>query len=178
MLPQHTTRPRHPLAERFWAKVQKTDTCWLWTAHITTQGYGQISEGGDHGRRRLAHRVAYELAYGPIPAGLQVCHHCDVRTCVRPDHLFLGTAYDNIRDCIHKGRHVTTRQRKPIQERRDIRRYGEANGSAILTADQVRAIRRLHAEEGMSTRALGRMFGVSSTLVSRIVRRLAWAHLP
>jgi hypothetical protein len=93
-----------PIAERFWSKVWITDTCWIWTGAMTAAGelgYGILKV--DRSRRNvLAHRFAYELTHGPIPSGLMVCHTCDVRKCVRPDHLFLGTAKDNVRDAIAK----------------------------------------------------------------------------
>lgn len=98
---------------RFWSKVQKTDDCWLWRATRFPKGYGQIKIKG---RRRLAHRVAWELTNGPIPDGLQVCHHCDNPPCVRPDHLFLGTQSDNIQDAVSKGRMPFNLKRPPIPE--------------------------------------------------------------
>jgi hypothetical protein len=88
--------PLAPLSERFWAKVQKTATCWLWTGARTRSGYGKIGQMG--GNPQDTHRVSWELHNGAIPDGLLVCHHCDVKLCIRPDHLFLGTHLDNARD--------------------------------------------------------------------------------
>lgn len=96
------------LAERFWEKVEKTDGCWLWTASLTNKGYGEFRL--NEPSPILAHRVAYELAHGPIPPGLFVCHHCDNPPCVRPDHLFLGTQKDNAQDMVRKGRHANTKK--------------------------------------------------------------------
>ena len=92
--------PRRSLAERFWPRVRKGDGCWEWQGHRSSHGYGKIGCGGkDIG----THRVAWELAHGPIPAGMHVCHRCDNPPCVRPDHLFLGTHSDNMRDLAEKG---------------------------------------------------------------------------
>lgn len=74
------------LQERFWAKVEKTATCWIWTGS-TTYGYGAISIGGRAGRPHAAHRVSYEMANGPIPAGMDIDHKCHNRVCVNPGHL-------------------------------------------------------------------------------------------
>lgn len=90
----------------FEAHIQKTDSCWLWTGSKTSFGYGQMSFGPHDGSRRTwpAHKVSWMLHKGDIPDGLFVCHQCDNPPCVNPDHLFLGTAGDNTRDCISKGR--------------------------------------------------------------------------
>ena len=97
-------RQQRTLEDRFWSKVTKTDTCWLWTAS-RAKGYGSFSDWLNH-RKLQAHRVSYEMAYGIIPDGLWVLHTCDVRACVRPDHLFLGTAKDNTADMMAKGRAI------------------------------------------------------------------------
>ncbi len=95
--------PRTPFEVRFWHKVNKTETCWLWTGHTNYSGYGLFrrSRGSQEVR---AHRVSWDLHYGQVPEGLLVLHKCDVRNCVNPDHLFLGTQPDNVRDCEVKGR--------------------------------------------------------------------------
>lgn len=98
---------RRPLADRFWEKVHKTESCWLWTASVKDGfPYGQIGHPGTRTPRR-AHRVSWELHNGPIPAGLFVLHKCDNPRCVRPDHLFLGTQSDNLKDAYSKGRMVS-----------------------------------------------------------------------
>lgn len=90
-----------PLEERFWAKVTKTEGCWLWTGSTGEWGYGKFNVSR---RTRTATRGAWEFTYGPIPEGKQVLHHCDTPACVRPDHLFLGTHDDNQEDKGRKGR--------------------------------------------------------------------------
>ena len=81
------------VADRFWPKVNKTDTCWLWTGSIKEKGYGRFFLNK---RKVPAHRVAYELVKGPIPEGLQIDHLCRVRHCVNPDHLEAVTCRTNI----------------------------------------------------------------------------------
>lgn len=102
-------RPTQTLEERFWQKVRKDGPvhpilgtrCWLWTASNLNGRYGQLKIGD---RMIRAHRVSYELHYGPIPDGMKCLHHCDNGFCIRPDHLFLGTQADNVHDMIKKDR--------------------------------------------------------------------------
>ena len=96
------------VADRFWAKVEKTDGCWLWTASTINSGYGAV---GFMGHRTTAHRMSWFLAHGSWP-DLCVLHRCDVKLCVRPDHLFLGTQADNVRDMDEKGRRRNAQDRK------------------------------------------------------------------
>lgn len=144
-----------PVETRFWRKVNKTETCWLWTGS-TTDGYGMI--GTENSRAvRGAHRVSWELAHGPIPAGLCVLHRCDVRACVRPDHLFLGTRDDNMRDRNQKGRQA----------------QHERHGKARLSAEEVAEIRKKSAA-GATQRALASSYGVGKGTIQHIVSDKTW----
>jgi hypothetical protein len=174
--------PVRPLLERFWGRVNRTDTCWLWTGHTIGHGYGMIKHNGTS---ILTHRLSYELHYDAIPDGLYCLHHCDTPSCVRPDHLFLGTAQDNSRDMSSKGRQWA--QRDPLMFKQTLAAFyrqhpeqqsrGERNGNAKLTADQVRAIRRTYASGNISKTMLARTFGISVSLVFQITSRLTWRHL-
>ena len=105
-----------PLIERFWAKVKKTKKCWLWTAHTNNRGYGQIYVR-EHKKKELAHRAAWFLATGEWPTKL-VLHKCDNPRCVRHSHHFEGTATDNAKDSIAKGRHGYGKEASDIQRRK------------------------------------------------------------
>jgi hypothetical protein len=149
-----------PLAERFWSHVdiQAPDECWLWTGALDGKGYGVITV--DYKTAR-AHRKSYELSIGPIPTGLLICHKCDVRACVNPQHLFPGTYYDNAVDMYQKGRSNPPRHR------------GEKHGNAKVTEETVRLIR----SDTRSTVAISRETGLSETQVSRIRKRECWQHI-
>jgi len=130
--------------------------CWLWTGPADDAGYGVFTR---HGERSVkAHRASWEHHCGPIPDGLKVLHKCDVRCCVNPAHLFLGTQADNVADMVTKGRH------KPAPSR-----FGSANPMAKFTADEVALVRALVAG-GSTQRAVASATGMSPMTVSRIVR--------
>ena len=95
---------RTPNEIRFWRFVEKGPGCWTWTGAKGQEGYGKFSVLIPRLHQIRAHRFSYELHFGPLPAGMQVCHHCDTPSCVRPDHLFVGTQLDNMRDMVAKGR--------------------------------------------------------------------------
>lgn len=146
--------------KRFWTKVKKTSTCWLWQSHILPSGYGQFWLDG---RARPAHRVAYENLRGAIPKGMLACHKCDVRDCVRPFHLFVDTDMDNTRDAARKGRLHKAR--------------GSRAGSAKLTKSQVRRIKKLLLQ-GVSQREIARRFNLRSySTIWWIAHGHTWRHV-
>jgi len=106
------TGTRRSAADRFWEKVDTSRECWEWTGSKRPLGYGQMGIPGTN-RPVGAHRISWELHFGPIPDDMFVCHRCDNPKCVRPDHLFLGTPTDNVRDMVAKGRHKTPFRHSP-----------------------------------------------------------------
>lgn len=155
---------RLPLAARFEASHMPVTECgcWLWLGKVDGEGYGSITH---RGREWRAHRMAWELAHGALPPGLSVCHRCDVRVCVNPAHLFLGTQGDNVRDCWRKGR-----------GRHAVRR-GDGSLPVRLVAAQVRAIRAAGAA-GELQATIAKAFGVTTSHVSRILTGRSWGYLP
>lgn len=155
-----------PATERFWSKVDKSGECWLWTANKDRRGYGQFFW---QGRPQIATHFAWELANGPIPDGLWVLHRCDVPSCVRVEHLFLGTHTDNMQDMIAKGR----QGRVP----HDNYSRGEHRWSARLTASQVLEIRERHAQGAATPNELAAEFGVTASNIYAITQRKSWKHI-
>jgi hypothetical protein len=147
-------------SDRFFAKVLKTEGCWLWQGARDRQGYGIFRF--PHGNKK-AHRVSWSLAYGKdVPVGVLICHHCDNPPCVRPEHLFTGTVRDNYVDSRVKGR-----ARAPM---------GEEQHSAKLTPADVVAMRRL-AADGATHSDLASQFGVCRSSVGNTVNKLTWRHI-
>lgn len=134
--------------------------CWEWQRSRNQHGYGTLTVKG---RRAYAHRLAYELAKGPIPLGMHILHECDNPRCINPDHLIAGTQSKNMADC-----HARGRSRIPSPRMR-----GESNGSAKLSQKQVDAIRDGLAA-GVTQKQLATRFGVSQTLISRINTGRIW----
>ncbi len=130
--------------------------CWIWTGMKSKTGYGQVKRDG---KFIFAHRYSYQIHKGDL-GGLFVLHKCDIRLCVNPEHLSLGTQKDNQQDMKRKMRHA----------------FGERSPNAKLTDEDVLRIYALHAK-GMGTIRLAKMFGVTKNLTWRIVRGLQWTHL-
>ena len=146
------------VADRFWAKVDRgrADDCWEWTASLDGKGYGQFFPKTDASVR--AHRWSFADTYGPIPDTLCVCHKCDNPKCVNPNHLFLGTHADNMRDMRRKGRHPGPGF------------AGESHPNVKLTDSQVREIRAGYSGAWGEQTRLAQEYGVHKTLISTIVR--------
>lgn len=166
--------PRKSLMERFFEKVQKTQSCWVWTAARYRTGYGSIGLGDGRGSAK-AHRVSWELHKGPIPNGIEVCHQCDNPLCVNPDHLWLGTHAENMRDMAQKKR-STIGDRNPSRLYPERVARGERNGHAKLDETDVHAL-RIMARCGQKHGDIARVFGISSSLVSMIAAGKRWHHL-
>ncbi len=133
--PAHPTKPQ-------------LGSCWLWTGAKHKTGYGWISAYLSNAI--YAHRAAWVIFRCAIPSDREICHSCDNRPCVNPDHLFLGTRADNVRDCVDKGRH---------------------KGNRKLTDDQVRQIRDGFAKSGLSMRVFGAQFSVSPATICEVLSR-------
>lgn len=163
--------------QRFWKKVRKTETCWIWTASKRGKGYGAFSYTRDGKMiQDRAHRYSWEIHRGTIPDGLCVLHNCpggDNPACVNPAHLFLGTKKQNNEDMMQKGRY--NRARATPQQGSKYER-GEKHHAARLTAEIVREIRDAR-ESGESFGSLSRRYELSIGHVFRIATRKAWTHV-
>jgi hypothetical protein len=150
------------LAQRLDRRLDKSGECWVWTGYCQSRGgYGRIGVGNR--KMEGTHRVAWELANGPIPPGMMVLHSCDVPACCNPAHLHLGTAADNTREMLERGRAADRR--------------GERAGRAKLTEAQVLEIRERYAAGNTSYRKLAPEYGVSYMSIQHAVRRITWAHI-
>lgn len=158
--------------DRFWAKVDTSSDCWLWTG-ARVRGYGQFSLG-DH-QRVYSHRFSYSLAYGPILDGLNVLHHCDNPPCVRPDHLFLGTDLDNMQDKVAKGR-AATGARNGVHTHPERVTRGEASHRARMTVAQVLEARQRRAS-GEKVVSIAHDLGVSLSGLYQALGGNSWRHL-
>jgi hypothetical protein len=147
---------RRVTAEDFWGRVRKTGGCWLWIAGKFASGYGSF-------RSQYAHRISYEMHFGPIPKGIEVCHNCpggDNPACVNPAHLFLGTHAENMADAAVKSRMPR----------------GENRHNAKLTDELVRQIRAARAT-GRTYVQIANDLGVSRHNASLVSRGITWRHV-
>lgn len=144
--------------DRFMSKVEKTDTCWLWKASKNKAGYAHFGiRKNEKSFMAVGSRVSFEHFNGPIPEGLCVLHACDVRHCVNPEHLFLGTKRDNSDDMIRKGRAV------------HIGLKGPTNPNSKLSWKQARQIRHLYSTGDFSQRFLAQLFHLSLATVQDVL---------
>ena len=151
--------PRRSFSDRFLEKVDQAAPggCWAWTAAMDRNGYGRV---GRNGKIVFAHRASWEMRHGPITDGAFVLHGCDNPACVNPDHLFLGTQAENMKDMRKKGR-----GRMPI----GVRVYGERNGATKLSDEAVTEIRSLAGI--LPQRSVAARYGISPAQVCRIQTR-------
>ena len=149
------TRSKIPVADRFWKKVQKTDTCWLWTAGKDKCGYGQFMNAEKVCNQ--AHRFSWAIYNGDIPTGMCILHSCDRPECVNPDHLKLGTYQENMKERDRKKRNA----------------WGEKMGNSRLTEEKVLEIRA----SSNSYWSLSKVYGVSQTTIRAAKLGLTWSRL-
>ena len=145
--------------ERFMEKVNKTSTCWLWKASLNRLGYGQFSINN---KMKKAHRYSYELFVGEIPEGMKVLHKCDIRNCVNPKHLFIGTQNDNVLDMCKKGRNVFVPQ------------PADKNPMAKLTWEIVEEMRNMRKTTGLSYMKISKLFNISQMTAFRAITGESW----
>lgn len=141
-------------------EVRKPEQCWLWTAALTKAGYGVFRM---RNKTVYAHRLTLQSINPVDPEGPQhACHSCDIPNCANPSHLWWGTALDNSRDSVDKGR--------------AFMKLGNENPFAKLTDDKVLHIRRLSLE-GATRKTLADMFNVSPYTIRSVVRLERWKHV-
>ncbi len=154
--------PTISLSDRFWSKVDKSagpEGCWPWTGYRMKSGYGQLARGTRSEGRVLAHRVAFELAYGHPPTN-HVLHACDNGWCVNPLHLRDGTDADNAADKVARHRQI----------------IGIDTASAVLNDEAVRVI-RVAIAGGCTISQIARAFRVHRTTIRDVRERRTWAHV-
>jgi hypothetical protein len=183
--------------ERFEDKFVKSESgCWEWIGGKYVGGYGVFYF---RGKKRGAHRVSYILYVGEILNGLSVCHKCDNPSCVNPNHLFLGTQLDNVRDMFSKGRgilpdcngrilsqetkdkisksHLGKRHSEEHKDKIAIHSRGENNKNAILIERDVAEIRQLHSMYGIPRKAIASEYGISVVTANKIISNKTWKHI-
>jgi hypothetical protein len=177
-MPNQYTRNPKTMADRFWAKVDRSggpDACWPWRGYIP-KGWGGYGRFWTSSGNKPAHRVAYELLHGPLPEGVEACHSCDNPPCCNGRHLFPGTHAQNMADMSQKGR-AATGGRNFLHCNPERRAHGEHVFGARLTADDVLTIRARRAADRTPYHVIAAEYGVSTSCVHRACVGDTWRHL-
>lgn len=148
--------------------------CWLWGGTFLNSGYGVMTIG-DGAKQDSAHRLSWKLHRGEIAPGLFVCHRCDNRACVNPDHLFLGTNAENMADMHQKKRHQSGDRHWSRRMPHKVPK-GERQWKAALTEAGVREIRAAHAA-GERQVDISLRTGIGQRTISRVIKRATWKHI-
>jgi hypothetical protein len=146
---------------KLFARIDRSGPCWLWTAG-KDHGYGRVKINGKYFR---VHRIIWEMYFGPIPDDIHVLHKCDNPPCCNPEHLFLGTQADNVKDMQDKGRGYKIPPKS-----------GERNPNAKLTTNEVMFIREMAMS--LSYGEIASVLKLPRTTVRKIILRKTWAHVP
>lgn len=149
---------RDLMIKKFWALIDKTEECWLWTKYRDRDGYGKFMFNY---KGFKACKLAYILTYGPVPDGICVLHKCDNPPCCRPEHLYLGTQADNVADRVNRGRQLR----------------GESHPLTVLNNKEVLDIRRQFTGGRGEQTKLAAIYNVSLAMINRIIRRRTWTHI-
>ena len=199
-------RGRNPgeksIEERFWSKVRRTNRCWLWIGAVGTNGYGFIRIRDRRAKRPpkgipndfihlshiLAHRLSYYIHHGSIPPGKIVCHHCNVKICVNPNHIYSGTYSDNAHDTIKSGKNIGKNhwaRKHPEKVLRGNDHWTRKHPEKItwrgvnhylskLSLSDISRIRSLYVPRKFSQRKLSKMFGTKQGTIYNIVNQLSY----
>lgn len=173
---------------RFWSKVKKTNSCWIWIGSVYSNGYGCFFVDG---KNIGANRFSYKIHFNKLPRNLFVCHQCDNIKCVNPKHLFLGTQKDNLQDMVIKGR-AATGDRNGTHTHPERRATGKKHGSKTkpenwargekvasskLTKAKILKIRKMYASGQYTHASLGSMFRVGRRTIGDIINKKSWKYV-